>query len=90
MIWVYWTKAGRFKTKNIFTIPWDDLHRDGGPAFMGGIYFEWRQNGKCHRETGPAAGWYTGDKMWYLYDKKLTEEEFKSITDPLQRKLVWG
>ena len=53
-----------------------DLHRDGGPAIehVGGRFWYW--HGVKHREDGPAIEWSDGTKEWFVYDTKLTEEEF--------------
>jgi hypothetical protein len=50
---------------------------------IGHDYKKWRnKDGLLHRIDGP--------KEYYLYDKILTEEEFNTITDLIQRKLIWG
>ncbi|MEJ0044270.1 MAG: hypothetical protein WDM81_19535 [Rhizomicrobium sp.] len=60
------------------------LHRDGGPALIlrstetGAVTWEgWYQNGKEHREDGPAIILYheggIGTELWYLRGKKHRE-----------------
>jgi hypothetical protein len=34
----------------------------------------WLQNGKLHREDGPAMEWANGDKFWYINGKKHRED----------------
>ncbi len=61
------------------------LHRDSGPSVISANGSNrWYKNGKRHREdgpaitheNGPAIEWGDGRKHWYLYDEKLSEEEF--------------
>ena len=56
----------------------DQLHRDNDwPAieYSSGSY-AWFVNGKKHRLTGPAFDSFSGQKLWFIYDVKLTKEEF--------------
>jgi hypothetical protein len=57
------------------------LHREDGPAYEDKHgYKVWLIKGKRHREDGPAIENVTnGTKLWYLQDKKLTEEEFNDL-----------
>ncbi|MCJ8336109.1 MAG: hypothetical protein MJH10_18045 [Epibacterium sp.] len=50
----------------------------------------WRLNGVLHNEHGPAIEFASGDKLWYLNGKKVTEEEHKRRTSkaPCQGKVV--
>jgi len=58
-------------------------HREDGPAFeTESGYKAWLVNGKRHRTDGPAIEYATGDKQWWIDDKKLTEEEFLTKTEP--------
>ena len=50
------------------------------------FYYSDREMTILHREDGPAVGWTTGDKAWYLNDKFLTEEEFNVSVDKLKIK----
>ena len=67
------------------------LHRLDGPAIeVPNFCNEWWTNGKRHNEFGPAIDYVDGLKLYYLYGKHLSEEEFNTIPDPIQRKLIWG
>ena len=37
----------------------------------------WYQNGKPHREDGPAVIWAYGAQRWYLYGVPLTEVQYR-------------
>ena len=56
-----------------------NLHREGGlPAFESGdgSHKEWRVKGELHREGGlPAIEDVVDGNEWYIYDKKLSEEQ---------------
>jgi len=46
-----------------------------------------------HRVDGPAIEWSSGNKFWYLEDKKISEEEFNQLIQevkdmPLALRLV--
>ena len=36
----------------------------------------WLQNGKKHREDGPALEYYFGEKQWWVNGNKYTEDDF--------------
>ena len=42
------------------------FHRDDGPAVLENGHKEWWENGKLHRENGPAIERSNGDKEWYF------------------------
>jgi len=42
----------------------------------------WSLNGKLHREDGPAIEYSNGDKVWYLNNNRLSEEQHKAATAP--------
>jgi hypothetical protein len=67
------------------------LHREDGPALEAadGTRFWWVDD-ELHRLDGPAIESANGTKEWWLYGNRITEEEFNEITDPVQRKLIWG
>ena len=50
----------------------------------------WRLDGKLHREDGPAIEWKNQYKAWYLFGKKVTEQEVmiryftKNVKDTFQ------
>ena len=51
----------------------------------------WRnQNGKLHREDGPAISYKDGSKQWYLNEKLYPKNEFNKLifklTDALKKK----
>ena len=87
----YWTKEGEHYVSDDYADLSNNLHRDDGPAI---IYANgtkaWFQHGMRHREDGPAYIGHDGRKVWFLYDKAVTEEEFNTVTDRTQRKLIWG
>jgi hypothetical protein len=59
-----------------------ELHRTDGPAIEWSDGDKsWWINGKRHRIDGPAIEYYNGFLEWYVNGKKLTEEEFKEITE---------
>ena len=41
-------------------------------VFLHGKY--WNQNGKLHREDGPAVEWVDGSKEWYINGKFIKSE----------------
>jgi len=43
-------------------------------------WYKWETN-KLHREDGPAVVWASGNKLWYLNDERLTEEDWKKETN---------
>lgn len=61
------------------------FHRTDGPAIEradGGK--AWWVNGQLHRVDGPAIGFADGYRAWYINGKKLTEEEFITVTAALK------
>jgi hypothetical protein len=68
------------------------IHRENGPAIDSPKYTFWYLHDKLHREDGPAIEYkiHPFQKVWFLYNKKVTEAEFNEITDPVLRKLIWG
>ena len=48
----------------------------------------WYQNGKYHREDGPAIEYANGSKEWFLNGKSYTEEEFLKKTSPIKELTV--
>lgn len=44
-------------------------HRIDGPIFVSGKITVWYQNGKRHREDGPAVEYASGTKKWYKNGK---------------------
>ena len=44
------------------------------------LYYKDKAMMILHREDGPAVEYVDGDKSWWLYGEKLTEEEFKKKT----------
>ena len=36
----------------------------------------WLENGKLHREDGPAVEFFSGEKAWWINGKEYTREEF--------------
>ena len=66
---IYWTKKGRFEIEGHpgVELPWNELHREDGPAFEGADGTKsWWLNGKRHRTDGPAFEWANGSKLWFL------------------------
>lgn len=58
----------------------DDLHRDGGPAFIDPKLGEvWYKFGKVHRDDGPAVIHLNGDCRFYLDDGGYTFDEWCKI-----------
>ena len=39
----------------------------------------YNEQGKLHREDGPAVEYANSDKVWYINGEKLTEAEFNAI-----------
>ena len=58
------------------------LHREDGPAveYANGTK-EWCVNGRLHREDGPAVEWADGTKSWWINGKRLSENEFRVVTN---------
>ena len=48
---------------------------------------EWcNENGRLHREDGPAIEYTDGSKQWYLNEEELTEREFNKQIQQLKLK----
>ena len=61
------------------------LHRLDGPAVEGaGGRKEWWVDGKCHRLDGPAVEGADGRKAWFVDGKYLSEQEFNTLSEPLE------
>ena len=61
------------------------LHRTDGPAIEHANGTKsWYVDGKRHRTDGPAIERADGSKFWYANDKRLTEKEFKALTEPTE------
>ena len=48
------------------------------------VYFSDREMTIRHREDGPAIENANGDKSWFLNGKRLTEEEFNALMNPVE------
>ena len=60
-------------------------HRLDGPAieYTDG-HKEWWVDGNRHRLDGPACEYSDGHKEWHVDDEYLTEEEFNTLSAPLE------
>ena len=67
----------------------DQLHNEQGPAvvLVSGTKY-WYLNGELHREDGPAVEYANGTKDWWINGKKLTEEEYRTQTQPAKELTV--
>ncbi len=61
-------------------------HRLGGPSAegysknpFGFVTTYWANNGKTHREDGPAIKYYDGGESYWLNGKRYTEKEYWEI-----------
>ena len=61
-------------------------HRVSGPAIIASTYSAWYFDGRYHRVDGPAIEWEDGRKIFYIYGKELTEQQFiqRKINDLLK------
>jgi hypothetical protein len=58
-------------------------HRLDGPAIeCADGYKAWYVDGQRHRLDGPAIECADGSKVWYVDDKRLSEEQFNTLTSP--------
>ena len=73
----YYTKKGKFRTKEWYGVPFNKLHRLDGPAVWVKGRKEWWINGKRHRLDGPA---YinNGYNIWFVNSKKLNKKEVET------------
>jgi hypothetical protein len=85
MLYKYWTITGTYFESNTYI----DVKNICCLEMEYGTKM-WFKDGKRHREDGPAIEWHSGRNEWFLYGKPIIEEEFNSITDSIQRKLIWG
>jgi len=77
--YTYYTKEGKYFSKNDVDTPWNKLHREDGPAVIwddGQI--EWYIDGKLHKLDGPAVHFKNGGKGYYISGKRLDEEEVET------------
>jgi len=70
-MYIYYTKEGKFETKEWHAIPFKELHREVGPAVIyPNGHKQWRINGEKHREDGPAVEQSNGTKEWWVNGKR--------------------
>lgn len=72
--WEYWyNEAGEF-------------HRNGGPAASRPLtgFNAYYQDGKLHREDGPAITYSDGRGYYYLRGKEYTKEDWEKATSSIQ------
>jgi len=70
MVITYYTKEGKFKVGKTGAVPFSNLHRLDGPAFISKYIIVWYKNGKKHRPDGPAIICHDGTKEWWAKGKR--------------------
>lgn len=95
---IYYIDNKKYETNTAFDIPWDELHRDAGPAlYLPDGEIRWYKNGSVHREDGPAILNDTSDPYgsikirWFLRGFEYDFEDYLNHIDKrLLVKLIWG
>jgi hypothetical protein len=64
------------------------LHREKGPAHINRNFKAWFQDGDWHCLHGPAAVFSNGRLQWAIYDKQVTEEQYRQIKRKIKTKTI--